>query len=162
MWLVQVRLSGNNRPPNAGRLEVYYNGVWGTVCDDHFDNTDAQVACYMLGFGFVFNTVLYHRLLASNRTTPYFRDQAVQWCHGRYRVMSTCSRNPGCRHPKWNIHILRLHGWMKIIFLIPGERFLVSNSTKKTTDNIWNMSTPDRWDDVTVAATETGSSFNLG
>jgi len=47
---VQVRLSGNNRPSNAGRLEVYYNGVWGTVCDDGFDNTDAQVACYMLGF----------------------------------------------------------------------------------------------------------------
>jgi len=48
---VQVRLAGNNRPSNAGRLEIYYNDVWGTACDDGFVDKDAQVACYMLGFG---------------------------------------------------------------------------------------------------------------
>jgi len=45
-----VRLAGENRLPNAGRLEIYYNNTWGTVCYRGFHDTNAQVACYMLGF----------------------------------------------------------------------------------------------------------------
>ncbi|XP_025103066.1 deleted in malignant brain tumors 1 protein-like isoform X2 [Pomacea canaliculata] len=34
----------------AGRLEIFYNGTWGTVCRRGFGQKEALVACRMLGF----------------------------------------------------------------------------------------------------------------
>uniref|UniRef100_A0A8D0F348 Lysyl oxidase like 4 n=1 Tax=Strix occidentalis caurina TaxID=311401 RepID=A0A8D0F348_STROC len=47
---VQLRLVGPRGPAGEGRLEVLYQGRWGTVCDDGFDFHAATVACRQLGY----------------------------------------------------------------------------------------------------------------
>uniref|UniRef100_A0A8B9GA52 Lysyl oxidase like 4 n=1 Tax=Amazona collaria TaxID=241587 RepID=A0A8B9GA52_9PSIT len=47
---VQLRLAGPRGPAGEGRLEVLYQGRWGTVCDDGFDFHVATVACRQLGY----------------------------------------------------------------------------------------------------------------
>ena len=34
----------------AGRLAIYLNGVWGTICDNGFGTDEATLACQQLGY----------------------------------------------------------------------------------------------------------------
>lgn len=46
---IQLRLAGQKRKHSEGRVEVYYDGQWGTVCDDDSIHA-AHVVCRELGY----------------------------------------------------------------------------------------------------------------
>jgi hypothetical protein len=58
----QLRLVARNGQTSpsltAGRLEVYYSGQWGTVCDNEFGVSEARIACNQLEFseGYLYYT----------------------------------------------------------------------------------------------------------
>ncbi|XP_041032964.1 deleted in malignant brain tumors 1 protein-like [Carcharodon carcharias] len=94
---VPVRLvNGNNMC--SGRVEVYRNFVWGTVCDDGWDVKAASVVCRVLNCG----TVL------SAQTGAYYGEGTGDiWlynmrCKGTESALDQCSVNPwglkNCTH----------------------------------------------------------------
>lgn len=45
-----VRLRGGKNE-FEGTVEVYLNGIWGTICSSHWDDNDASVICQQLELG---------------------------------------------------------------------------------------------------------------
>ena len=84
----------------GGRLEVYYNSVWGTVCDDEWDDTDARVACKQLGFDFVENPNAKRMFEAGSPTQPTWLDGVR--CTGTESNLAACTHNgignENCEH----------------------------------------------------------------
>ncbi|XP_044037976.1 uncharacterized protein LOC122869245 isoform X1 [Siniperca chuatsi] len=88
----RIRLAGSTRC--SGRVEIFYNGAWGTVCDDNWDLSDAEVVCRQWGCG----TALGAPQLAhfGEGTGKIWLDDVA--CSGSERSLTECQHRGFGRH----------------------------------------------------------------
>jgi len=79
-----------------GRVEVYYNNTWGTVCDDGFDDNSANVLCRSLGYG---------NVVSISRRAGYGRGIGKIWLSG-LQCDGTESHLHECEHLPWGRNTL--------------------------------------------------------
>ena len=89
-----VRLA--NGSYNAGRVELYYNGAWGTVCDGHWDINDAQVVCRQLGFRYAldaYQSAYYAQMILLDHVNCLGNEPSLFSCrHGGNWELPLCSQ----------------------------------------------------------------------
>ena len=81
----------NGPTKHEGRVEVYHNGEWGTVCDDGWDLNDAQVVCNELSLG---------QVIAARHNAFYGEGNDQIWLN-----------NLNCTGAEWTIRRCSHSGW---------------------------------------------------
>lgn len=90
-----VRLQGGVLP-GEGRVEVFYDGKWGSVCDDRWDYYDALVVCRMLGYSDALVSVSSGRMGSMSDTAPIWMDNVH--CRGHEQSLFDCTMNALGKH----------------------------------------------------------------
>ena len=90
---ITVRLV-NGSTEYEGRVEVYHNGEWGTVCEDGWDLNDAQVVCNELGLG---------KAVAAKHNAFYGQSSGQIWLDD-VNCVGTESMIRSCSHGGWGSH----------------------------------------------------------
>ena len=113
MFSFTVRIV-NGSTKYEGRVEVYHNGEWGTVCDDGWDLNDAQVVCNELGF--------------ANASDATLGSIYRQGCLNNLQCTGMEETVGKCLHSGWLKYSLWLGHYTKeaVVKCIRGNNFLIN------------------------------------
>ena len=107
-----------------GRVEVYANGAWGTVCDDDWGINDATVVCRQLGFSGA----------TSAKSSAYFGQGSGEIildnvaCTGSESNIGSCSSSsPNCDHSEDAGVICIDDDYRKFLFCVVFQNHLTTN-----------------------------------
>ncbi|XP_036428468.1 neurotrypsin [Colossoma macropomum] len=142
-----VRLVGSSSS-KSGRLEVYLNGQWGSVCDSHWTDRDASVVCRQLGLGEI-GTALQHSYFGPGSGLFHYarlgcrgNERSLLECRSRKFVTSDCNHGNEaglvCAPPEGTGPPLRLVG---------GEEDF-EGRVEVYHDGRWGTICDDQWDDM--------------
>ncbi|PIK40074.1 hypothetical protein BSL78_23080 [Apostichopus japonicus] len=90
---ITVRLVGGVSL-QEGRVEVYHDGQWGTICDDGWDDNDASVICRKLGYGGI--GVGWQSAKFGQGSDPIWLDNVA--CSGSEKLIEECGSNEWGEH----------------------------------------------------------------
>ena len=91
-----LRLVDGDGTDGNGVLEIYHNNEWGIICDDFFDQPDAEVACRQLGYD---HAESYSTRLMGRWGRRIWLDDLL--CNGTESRLSDCHRR---RSILWGAH----------------------------------------------------------
>nr|XP_009500189.1 PREDICTED: macrophage receptor MARCO-like [Phalacrocorax carbo] len=83
-----IRIAGGG---SRGRVEIFHQDSWGTICDDSWGTQDASVVCRMLGYNRAVST-----FTAPPGTGPIWLDDVN--CNGRELSIFDCAK------PDWGVN----------------------------------------------------------
>ena len=90
-----LRLAGGETP-DEGRMEIYHDGEWGTVCDDFWTDREADVACRQMKYAGAYRSFDRSRFGGAPASAKIWLDDVH--CEG------TEDRLADCQHAAWGIN----------------------------------------------------------